>query len=77
MFVFLIVIRYSFIVYRYANVHLILKLQKKNKKNLSKNDKNISFIALFRVKMYEETFFMQIELEKRGGIASGQKISRP
>ncbi len=56
---FFLVFRYSFIVYRYANVHLILILQKKNKKKLSKNDKNISFIILYKTKMNEETDFMQ------------------
>ena len=53
------VIRYSFIVYRYANVHLILILQKKNEKKISKNDKNISFFVLCRMEVYEETDFMQ------------------
>ncbi|RGJ90937.1 hypothetical protein DXD46_04485 [Phocaeicola vulgatus] len=56
---FFLVSRYSFIVYRYANVYLILILQKKNEKKLSKNDKNISFFVLCRMEVYEETDFMQ------------------
>ena len=56
---FFLVSRYSFIVYRYANVYLILILQKKNEKKLSKNDKNISFFVLYRMEVYEETDFMQ------------------
>ncbi|RHI96125.1 hypothetical protein DW150_02045 [Phocaeicola vulgatus] len=56
---FFLVYRYSFIVYRYANVYLILILQKKNEKKISKNDKNISFFVLCRMKVYEETDFMQ------------------
>jgi len=56
---FFLVSRYSFIVYRYANVYLILILQKKNEKKISKNDKNISFFVLCRMEVYEETDFMQ------------------
>jgi len=56
---FFLVFRYSFIVYRYANVYLILILQKKNEKKISKNDKNISFFVLCRMEVYEETDFMQ------------------
>ena len=53
------VYRCLFIVYRYANVYLILILQKKNEKKISKNDKNISFFVLCRMEVYEETDFMQ------------------
>jgi hypothetical protein len=44
-----------------------LILQKKNKKKLSKNDKNISFIILYKTKMNEETFFMREERGWKGG----------
>ncbi|MDR3871405.1 MAG: hypothetical protein Q3Y12_09995, partial [Phocaeicola sp.] len=55
-------------------VHLILILQKKNKKKLSKNDKNISFIILYKTKMNEETFFMREERGGRGRLhLSGRK----
>ena len=60
---FFLVSRYSFIVYRYANVYLILILQKKNEKKISKNDKNISFIILYKTKMNEETFFVLYRME--------------
>ena len=46
---FFLVSRYSFIVYRYANVYLILILQKKNEKKLSKNNK---FYLFFEFPLY-------------------------
>ncbi|EEB25318.1 hypothetical protein BACDOR_02165 [Phocaeicola dorei DSM 17855] len=49
-------------------------LQKKNKKKLSKNDKNISFIILYKTKMNEETFFMREERGWKGRLhISGRK----
>jgi len=53
------VFRYSFIVYRYANVHVIFILPKENEKNLSKFDKNISFFVVWGGGVDKEAVFMQ------------------